>query len=213
MALLKSVICKSLFSYTPKPDSDRSQEAKTMTYNVKNDSMVAEGVTMSKHVAQKISQEAKLSDYFPFGTILVPVPRSSLSSECGLWPAKRITEALSEVGIGMSVDCLRRIQAVPQSSRSKSKNRPKPLEHYNTMEVQGTLTRPSRIVLVDDVVTSGATILAAASRIKEAFPDVQPEAFAVVKTVSDQNAFVEWYVPQTDMIKLYGERTRRSKIE
>jgi adenine/guanine phosphoribosyltransferase-like PRPP-binding protein len=42
---------------------------------------------------------------------------------------------------------------------------------------------PERIVLIDDVVTKGRTLLAAATRLQEAFPSAQIRAFALVRTM------------------------------
>jgi hypoxanthine phosphoribosyltransferase len=39
------------------------------------------------------------------------------------------------------------------------------------------------VLLVDDVVTKGRTLLAAATRIHEAFPDAEVRAFALLRTV------------------------------
>jgi hypothetical protein len=39
------------------------------------------------------------------------------------------------------------------------------------------------VVLVDDVVTKGRTLLAAATRIQEAFPDTEVRAFALLRTM------------------------------
>ena len=41
------------------------------------------------------------------------------------------------------------------------------------------------VILVDDVVTSGATILGVASKLAERFPDVEIKAFAAMRTISD----------------------------
>jgi adenine/guanine phosphoribosyltransferase-like PRPP-binding protein len=54
------------------------------------------------------------------------------------------------------------------------------------MRITPTLAAPLRIVLVDDVVTKGATLLAAASLIHAAFPDTRVEAFALVRTLGLQ---------------------------
>ena len=39
------------------------------------------------------------------------------------------------------------------------------------------------VVLIDDVITKGRTLLAAASRIHQAFPDAKVRAFALVRTM------------------------------
>lgn len=44
----------------------------------------------------------------------------------------------------------------------------------------------SWIVLIDDVVTRGTTLLAAASRIAEVYPDAEVRAYACVRTLSAQ---------------------------
>ncbi len=42
--------------------------------------------------------------------------------------------------------------------------------------------QPAQITLVDDVITQGATALAAASRVAEVFPDSEIVVFALVRT-------------------------------
>jgi hypothetical protein len=41
---------------------------------------------------------------------------------------------------------------------------------------------PERITLVDDFITKGATVLAGAARLAEAFPDAEIQAFVLVRT-------------------------------
>ncbi len=43
---------------------------------------------------------------------------------------------------------------------------------------------PEKIVLVDDVVTKGASLISAAYRIKDQFPNAEIKAFAVARTIS-----------------------------
>jgi adenine/guanine phosphoribosyltransferase-like PRPP-binding protein len=51
------------------------------------------------------------------------------------------------------------------------------------MAVERVLVPPERITVVDDVVTKGATLLAAASRLAEAFPNAEVLAFAILRTM------------------------------
>jgi adenine/guanine phosphoribosyltransferase-like PRPP-binding protein len=51
-----------------------------------------------------------------------------------------------------------------------------------SMRVMKPLGAPERITIVDDVVTKGATLLAAASLLADVFPDAEILAFALVRT-------------------------------
>jgi len=76
--------------------------------------------------------------------------------------------------------------AVPKSATSLSKDRPKAQQHYDSMgiEAQGVLAPPNRILLVDDFVARGATLIGACSRIVEAYPEADVRGFAAVRTMT-----------------------------
>jgi hypothetical protein len=142
---------------------------------------------------------------------LVPVPRAApFSDPKSLWPAMRICEALREQGFGGEVlPCLKRLSAVRRSSHAAPGQRPLPYEHLDSMEVTPTMPSPEKITLVDDVVTKGATLLAAASLVQDAFPKAEVRAFALIRTlglVPDIDALIQ---PVTGSIsELYGEALR-----
>ncbi|MDA4132801.1 MAG: phosphoribosyltransferase, partial [Thaumarchaeota archaeon] len=62
------------------------------------------------------------------------------------------------------------------------------------------------LLLVDDIVTRGATLLGAANRLAEAFPDARIRGFAAMRTVSNPSDFVDAYQPCTGTIR-YREMT------
>jgi orotate phosphoribosyltransferase len=45
------------------------------------------------------------------------------------------------------------------------------------------LPPPARVVLLDDVITKGRTLMAAAMRLNDAFPDIEIRAFAMLRTM------------------------------
>lgn len=63
------------------------------------------------------------------------------------------------------------------------------------MGVQGSLNSASDIVLIDDIVTRGATLLGAANRLHDVFPAARIRAFAAMRTSSDPSEFRALYEP------------------
>lgn len=117
--------------------------------------------------------------------VLVPTPRRApMHSKDALWPAKLLALALVRGGLGADVlPCLTRTKAVPKSATAAPGERPEAARHHESLRVDSNLLeRPRRITIVDDFVTKGATLLAAASRVQEAFPEAEVRAFALVRT-------------------------------
>jgi orotate phosphoribosyltransferase-like protein len=61
-------------------------------------------------------------------------------------------------------------------------HRPTVYDHYQSFAVVQTLPPDAEILLVDDVVTKGRTLVAGAMRLREAFPQAQIRAFALLRT-------------------------------
>lgn len=149
--------------------------------------------TASQFVARRLREtleenpQALGEEIFEQDPILVPVPRSAPLAPGGLWPAERIARALVEEGIGANVaPLLVRQTPVARSSQGfTAQARPSPLAHYESIAV-GTLAAPTGpLLLVDDVITRGSTLIGCASRLAETFPETPLRAFAVVRTLSD----------------------------
>lgn len=162
-------------------------------------------ILMSHWIAQKVRDmrgRLPFGDYFTEGTLLVPAPKSSLMQKDTLWVPQRIAEALVSCGLGArTAPCLARTTAVPKSSSSSPENRPKPMEHYNSLSVQGNLTSSTEIVVVDDIITRGSTICGAANRLIEAFPDARIRAFAAMRTISNPSKFQNVVYPVVGTIR------------
>lgn len=124
------------------------------------------------------------ADIFDATVALVPVPGSMPRVAGGTWPAEGLAEALLSVGLGSAVwSGLRRIRAVHKSSTAAPGERPTVNLHYESFYFEQSKTRPQTIVLVDDVITKGRTLLAAANCIHDALPTAEIRAFALVRTL------------------------------
>lgn len=133
------------------------------------------------------------------GAVLVPVPGSA-PAHGALWVGERLAWCLKEVGLAAQVrPVLRRRRAVRKSAFAPAGERPSVLEHYASFAVErspfdslnwrgGRVWKgngqPLRLTLVDDVITRGRTLLAAAGRLRAAFPSAEIRAFALVRTLA-----------------------------
>lgn len=113
----------------------------------------------------------------------VPVPGRAPHVLGGLWGPNKIAHALQQVGLASSVwTALRRSRAIPKSAFAAPGERPELEEHFTSLEMVDLLVPTERVVLVDDFVTKGRTLLAAARRINAALPELPVSAFALVRT-------------------------------
>ena len=202
----------SLLTYTPRGNLRDHDESRTTMRNLKNDVVLDTKNLMSTTIAENIRKNLKdypFRDYFGQDVTLVPIPKSSLRQNDELWVPQRIASAMANNGLGKNEDCLHRITPLPKSSQVVAQNRPKASMHYDSMSVDDLLFKPREIVLVDDVITRGATALGAASRLAEAFPDVKIRVFAVMRTISNSDEFSKIIDPRVGKINLRGEDTYR----
>lgn len=120
------------------------------------------------------------------GVTLVPVPGSVPTTDAP-WPALILALALRDVGLGARVWVgLRRVSPVRKSATAPARDRPTVRQHYESFGVDTSVIDLSRLVLVDDVITKGRTLLAAAARLQSALPHADLRAFALVRTVGSR---------------------------
>jgi len=135
-------------------------------------------------VRQQMLPASVLAGFFLPGDVLVPVPRCAPKLG-GTWAAAELANALVQEGVGSATwPGLRRISAVRKSATSAKGWRPSVERHYDSFRLEPRNLRPESIVLIDDVITVGRTLLAAAARVREALPDAQIRAFALLRTRS-----------------------------
>jgi hypothetical protein len=191
--LLSNLRFGSYLTYTPRGNSEQAQIAKQMMVTIKQDTIITQSnEPCSEYLVGMIFSDLHnlpFKDLFGRDTYLVPVPKSSLMQPGTLWVPLKIAEALERKQLGTIMNCLKRTKAVPKAATSQASQRPKPLDHYNSIIVNRGVHQPQKIVLVDDIVTRGATLLGCASLLKEAFPEALIFGFAMMRTISQEVDF------------------------
>jgi predicted amidophosphoribosyltransferase len=138
----------------------------------------------ASRVRQQTENSPHLASFFRADDVLVPVPGSTPHIAGRLWVAEHLAAALLEAGLGGAAWCgLHRIRAVRKSATAGAGSRQSVGVHYESFELECPPKALERIVLIDDVVTKGRTLLAAASRVQETLPGCKICAFALLRTM------------------------------
>jgi hypothetical protein len=156
--------------------------------------------------------EAGLATWISPHAVLVPAPSSRLLKPGSLWVPLKLAKAMVGLGIGRRVETwLERTEPIPKAASSKAGDRPTAQRQYETLRMKLPVIPSDEVVVVDDVVTRGATLLAAVSRVREALPGARVVGFAMVRALSEPAEFTEMYSPRIGRIDLgaVGQTTRR----
>lgn len=205
----------SIAAYSPRGETPLAIRSRALMLQVKEVRVVVSAErleTAAEFVARRLREISPtfLEEFLGPAVGLVPVPRSGLQRPGALWPANEIALALRQVGFGSSVlPCLSRTKAVPKAATSRASERPKARAHFDSLQLRSPLELPSKVTLVDDVVTRGAQLFGAAWRIWAARPDAEVRAFSVIRTISDPDEFTSIGAPCEGRITWRNEDCRR----
>jgi hypothetical protein len=217
--IISKVDFGSLLTYSPRGTSIPERNSKDITIRLKNDQYITKEdppILMSDFISKLISKNKNVlpfSNFFNNNTTLIPIPNSSLMelpipnsplpNPKPLWVPQRFAKSLVYQGLGKEVlECLRRVKPLPKSAISTAPNRPKAFQHYDSLEVTEKLPPLKEILLVDDVITRGATIIGATNKLKDIYPNTVIRAFAVIRTISSSLNFNKIYDPCIGQIEL-----------
>ena len=132
----------------------------------------------------EVSDETLFHSFLGRDVSFVPAPGSSPRVQGALSVPDQLAKALVTAGFGFEVyPCLVRTQAVPKLAFAQPGNRPDVSAHMASMAVEPVLIPPRKITIVDDFVTKGRTLFAAASVLSRAFPNAEIRGFALVRTM------------------------------
>jgi hypothetical protein len=178
----------SFLVYPPRARTGKGLAIKKAVLGVKEDRYFRKAkMRMPEHAAMRLREslpDSPLEDFFAGDPLLVPIPRSGLLRKNALWPAQRICEALIQEGLGSQHQALLTRQTAVSKSAG-SPDRPSPEEHYASLAA-GLPPQAERVILVDDVITRGASAMGAYWRLLDILPSAEIHLFAIARTVQDE---------------------------
>lgn len=179
--MLSELAYSAIAQFAPQGTSASSDTSRRHVNKLKRgDAEIIE--LLARRVAENISE---FNDFFGPNVVLVPTPGHAPRLQDSAWIPLMLCEAMVKAGLGSSVEeFLVRRYPVKQSRFSQSSERPTAQVHYDSFAGSDErLFKPASIVLVDDVVSRGRTLLAGATRLSEAYPGVEVRGFAAFRTI------------------------------
>jgi predicted amidophosphoribosyltransferase len=183
--MIRTVAFASCYVYSPCGSCEVSERSRLLRALLK----AGEARLIIKYVSrvrQQAAEMPQLIDFFDSTAVLVPVPGSQPQDLDIVSVTERLAAALIRERLGsVAWAGLRRVRAVGKSATAAPGERPTVAKHYDSFAVEfpDSLRESRHIVLIDDVVTKGRTLLAAAMRLQEAFPCARIRAFALLRTM------------------------------
>jgi Phosphoribosyl transferase domain len=185
-ALIRDMAFASCYVYSPTGAGARSVRSRVLCSLLKGaDRRFI--LKVAGQIRRQVAGTSLLSGYLGPNDLLIPIPGNAPAVP-GFRPvAERLAIALAQEGLGGRVwGGLHRIWTVPKSGTAMPGARPSVGAHFASLSVDPDALANlagQRVVLIDDVVTKGRTLLAAAARIREALPDAEISAFAFLRTM------------------------------
>jgi hypothetical protein len=202
----------SLGNYLPKNrgcETKLQKNSQTFMWLLKNDKILkTEKISITSLIAKDIKKNLvnlPFKHFFGPEVTLVPVPKSSFTKE--LWVPHNLAKELETQGLGKVKTCVKRAISIKKQSTSKEKR--KPSIHVKSLELNHFEEVSDEILLIDDIITSGSTVMGVAIKLKEAYPDKNIRVFAVLRTTDKREVCKNLIFPLKGKIILNGDSTKR----
>jgi len=206
----------SLFSYDPYGTTQEANDAKAYTYALKDGKSprIINPFLMPDYVADKLCERITVypfNSFFKSNTVLVPMPGHAVMQKDSLWVPHQIASVLECRGLGKVSSYLYRWETMRSAHRCLAQNRPTAQEHYDSIATRDVgLFEPEEILLIDDIITQGATAMGCANLLCGVFPKSNIQVFEAVRVMSGSSCFEKFYDPCEGIVRLLSDgKTRR----
>ncbi len=208
--MVGAVAYASCYVYSPAGTDPVSQRSRLLCSLLK-----AGDAEFLRRYALRVRQEADahavFAAFFGGDVLLIPVPGNAPRRAGSVPVAEQLATAFIRCGLGTAAwPGLKRVFPVRKSATAPAFERPTVGNHYRSLAVECTDFNPQRILLLDDVVTKGRTLLAAASRVHHAFPGARIRAFALLRTMGLVPELARLVDPCVGQIRWRGGDAHRS---
>ena len=203
----------SFFVYSPRPvagEGPAGANSRRLVLSLKKEARQA-AVRWKLAAFVRDNLDDRIRDQFLGSeTTLVPMPgHAPLRFKASSWPARELCEELVGVGLGGQwLPLLERVSRVNKAAFSPPDQRPTTSDHLASFRATPQLGVGESITVLDDVITRGATILAAVQTLRVAFPGARVRGFALVRTMSDQG-LTSVVDPVEGIVRAVGNGTER----
>ena len=208
MQLLRSVRFVSCFIYAPRGVGSLSTVARLICQRVKaGDPLWIP--RYARNVADLWMRDGRFQRVFARDALLVPVPGSTPGST--QWAAWQLAVAFHALGLAQAVwTGLMRQHPVQKSATAQHGERPTVWQHYASLAL-GPVPKPEpqTLVLVDDVVTKGRTLLGAAACLSARLPHADIRACALIRTLGFASGVDRLIEPCEGLVYWAGGDARR----
>ena len=205
---LSSVTFTSCYTYSPRAEGWLAKASRELCDRVKS----SDPLRLPRYAAfvyRCSLSDRHLAALFAPDAVLVPVPGSARSGEAP-WAAFQLAVALSEVGFALRIwTALRRRYGVTKSATAPSARRPTVHQHYDSLTAVPSANPVHRVVLIDDVITKGRTMLAAAARLRSELPFADIRGFALIRTAGFVHKIKRLEEPCHGVVRWAGGDARR----
>jgi len=195
-------------AYSPRGAAEAS--AKSRRYMASLKRADPEFLTKAAALVARQVAEGQFPGFFGRNVTLVPVPGSAPRVDANtLWVGAKLAEALRAHGLaGQIWTPLQRGRRVRKSATAGPGERPSVQTHIDSFDVTDRLPPAGPVLLVDDIVTKGATLFAAASALDQAVPGLELRGYALIRTMGLQPDIERIVDPVVGRITWQGEVDR-----